>query len=204
LGYLSTAVIGGPHLTNGFVREFLLAILLLTAGTGPALYSYFSKEFKNKNLQWAIPVLGVTILCFIFGQVILPNSNIFEITSKHVLEKGITNFSCVNGNCHIHWEYFNQKNQKVIPPFDHVIVNQYCASGIEGKAIAGGESGLTRHGSDFDFPVEKCAVPVKIEVYPLFLGWCGTGSPSLKFITCSTGVDSQECKAMPPSGGKPI
>ncbi len=193
-GYLATAVWGGTHLQNGSVREFLFASLALLVAAGPGLALVVFKEDSGWK-KWAYPLAGILLLPVLLGQVVFTNMWKLNMPS-YTLESVQAEHQCSQGRCHVNFKFFLPGHREFQPPFQETIVNFNCPFGIDGKPLALGQAGITKLGPSFDFEVLNCPNPVDIEVYPLFLGYCGSGNPSLKISACSAGAQDPACKKL--------
>lgn len=195
-GYLSTAIWSGVHLKNGITREFILSVLLLGVGTGPALFLFISNQLKKERLMWLIPVGGVFLLAIAWGQLILPmQTEIVTFPAEHIsLSQSKNSYHCENGICSIRINYVNEAGKTLVAPFDYVILNLNCPSGVKGNEDGITETGMTKRGQAFDFEVVNCAGPVTVAVTPLIEGYCGSGqAPQLSFTACASKQSSPKC-----------
>ncbi len=169
-GYFATANGGSIHLKNGFVREFISPMFLLTAGFGPWFILSSTRSWsKSTRTTWVWTGLSLLIpfllVAVIFHPLVqrygLPKFKSFHIQTAQVTHK------CSDQRCSGLFSFLGVNNKEMSLPFDKFLIYGYCHSKRQ-------EFAQTFSGSKFDFEIMPCPKPYVLMVMPIISGHIGS------------------------------
>ncbi len=193
-GYLSAALWGGAHLKHGLIREFILSTLLLTIGSGPALYIWISESLNIKYLKYAIPAVGIFLFSFCFGQLYLPEKqSLTQIKSYHLSPESKAITECNKESCDSELFFQFANGLLLNPPPSQINVVQFtCNEGVPGQPLTDKDAAITIKGMKIRYNLIPCPSMLKVQIYPIFMG-TGQLIPIASFEACTSITTEAQC-----------